>query len=810
MTVSSTTAKDTYSGDGADTTFDFTFSILDETHIKVQIKDANGTFTTQTLTTHYTVSGTGNTSGNTDYTTGTVTFVTAPAATEEIVLSRNIPIKQTTDYAENDTFPAETHETALDKLTMICQQISERASRSITFPDDSSVTDITLPEPTDNEDKYLKYNSAGTAIEVVTLNTTAGLGAVSDDAAPVLGGNLTVGAYTATVTTALTLIEDTATVGAALSLREGTDNGTNFLAFKAPDAITTSVTFELPDGDGTAGQILKTDGSGNLDWTNNAVGLNDVVDDTTPQLGGDLDVNGNDIVSTSNGAINITPDGTGNVAVTTNNFTLTGGSGQQSKLSMFEDTANGSEYVRLQPPSSLAASYTLTFPADDGDSGEVLSTNGAGTLSWTAAGLTNVVEDTTPQLGGDLDANGSDIQFDDATGIRDDGDNEQLIFQKTSSATNYFEMTNASTGTDVILGAAGSDANVGIEIQPKGTGDVTILGTATDSGTILLREDTDNGTNEIGFKAPAALTTSTTFTLPDGDGAADNILKTNGSGVLSWTTNASGLSNVVDDTTPQLGGDLDMNGNQITSPDGTDLLDIPDGSIDLQTASTSRLDITDSGVRLGAANARVTTILDEDAMGSDSATALATQQSIKAYVDSATSGDWVKISSTTISDDATVDFTGLSSTYEAYKFLVTDMKPATDGAYMFFRTSTDGGSSYDSGASDYFWGYETQKFHSTTSDGQAGDEADSEITFFGILGSDTDETLNAEFLLFNPAGTAYTYVQFLGIGFANDGGIYRTWGGGLRASAADVDAVRFLADSGNISSGTITVYGLVA
>lgn len=93
-------------------------------------------------------------------------------------------------------------------------------------------------------------------------------------------------------------------------------------------------------------------------------------------------------------------------------------------------------------------------------------------------------------------------------------------------------------------------------------------------------------------------------------------------------------TDLVDDETPQLGGDLDLNGNQITSPDGTDLIDIPNGSIDLQTASTSRVDITDSGVRLGAANARVTTVLDEDAMGTDSATALATQQSIKAYVDS--------------------------------------------------------------------------------------------------------------------------------------------------------------------------------
>lgn len=104
-------------------------------------------------------------------------------------------------------------------------------------------------------------------------------------------------------------------------------------------------------------------------------------------------------------------------------------------------------------------------------------------------------------------------------------------------------------------------------------------------------------------------------------------------GKLIQSAGGGAISNVVEDTSPQLGGDLDLNGNQITSPDGTDLIDIPNGSVDVQTNSLSRLDVTDSGVRLGAANARVTTVLDEDTMSSDSATALVTQQSVKAYVD---------------------------------------------------------------------------------------------------------------------------------------------------------------------------------
>ena len=114
--------------------------------------------------------------------------------------------------------------------------------------------------------------------------------------------------------------------------------------------------------------------------------------------------------------------------------------------------------------------------------------------------------------------------------------------------------------------------------------------------------------------------------------STDNLLKYyNGTSFISLS---SGLVNVVEDTTPQLGGDLDLNGNSITSPDGTDSVSIPNGSVDISTNSSSRVDITDSGVRLGGSGARVTTILDEDTMSSNSATALATQQSIKAYVES--------------------------------------------------------------------------------------------------------------------------------------------------------------------------------
>jgi hypothetical protein len=62
------------------------------------------------------------------------------------------------------------------------------------------------------------------------------------------------------------IVGTSATVGGTIKFNEGTNNGSNFIALKSPNAVTATQTFVLPDGDGTAGQFLKTDGSGNLDF----------------------------------------------------------------------------------------------------------------------------------------------------------------------------------------------------------------------------------------------------------------------------------------------------------------------------------------------------------------------------------------------------------------------------------------------------------------------------------------------------------------------------------------------------------------
>ena len=121
----------------------------------------------------------------------------------------------------------------------------------------------------------------------------------------------------------------------------------------------------ITNGDGTI-TIASTGGGG---------GLAAVVDDTTPQLGGNLDVNGQDIVSASNGDIEIAPDGSGEVKIKGN---ATGGSGKI--VLNCEQNTHG---VTLKGPAhSAGATYTLTLPTADGSTNQPMVTDGSGQLSF--------------------------------------------------------------------------------------------------------------------------------------------------------------------------------------------------------------------------------------------------------------------------------------------------------------------------------------------------------------------------------------------------------------------------------------------
>ena len=110
-------------------------------------------------------------------------------------------------------------------------------------------------------------------------------------------------------------------------------------------------------------------------------------------------------------------------------------------------------------------------------------------VSGLAAGtMSNIVEDTSPQLGGDLDTNSNNILIDDAHGIQDDSGNEFIVFQKTSSAVNQFDITNAATGNSPEISATGGDTNISLKLTPKGSGQVLIDGNVgIETGVIDLK-----------------------------------------------------------------------------------------------------------------------------------------------------------------------------------------------------------------------------------------------------------------------------------------------------------------------------------
>jgi len=102
-----------------------------------------------------------------------------------------------------------------------------------------------------------------------------------------------------------------------------------------------------------------------------------VSEDTTPQLGGNLDVNGQDIVSTSNADVEIAPNGTG--------ATVFKGNTNAGKITL--NCENNSHGVSLASPAhaDYSGSWTLTLPTSAGSNGQVLTTNGSGVASWAAS-----------------------------------------------------------------------------------------------------------------------------------------------------------------------------------------------------------------------------------------------------------------------------------------------------------------------------------------------------------------------------------------------------------------------------------------
>jgi hypothetical protein len=179
------------------------------------------------------------------------------------------------------------------------------------------------------------------------------------------------------------------------------------------------------------------------------------------------------------------------------------------------------------------------------------------------------------------------------------------------------------------------------------------------------------------------------------------------------------------------------------------------------------------------------------------------------------SGAWEFIETVTISSQATVDL-DLTGTFQTYVVHIDNLVPATDATeYLQMRFSTNAGSTFLDTAADYRWGL---VYNATTvADRNSGDSSnDTAIALSSdavhFLGTATAESLNGFVYLHNAKQATNAMILTTDIAYVNSSGVHVTvnTNGGLVANIGSVDAVRLLMSSGNLTSGRISLYGVLA
>ena len=323
--------------------------------------------------------------------------------------------------------------------------------------------------------------TAGT--DTITFATSA-ITSVAADTSPQLGGNLDV--------------NGNSIVSASNGNISITPNGSGKIILDG---------LSFPTSDGSADQVLKTDGSGNLSFATvsggGGSGIASLAADSSPQLGGDLDVNGNDIISVSNGNINLLPNGSGKVildgngssggvTITDGNIDIRTGTGAVSKVKFYCESSNAHAQTLQAQPHSAGSSAVITLPVA---TGTLIGSGDTGSVSNT-------------MLAGSIAAS------------------------KLAGSIGNSKLSNSSItiGSDAIaLGASRTDINGLTSLDVDNiTIDGNVISSTDTNGNITL---TPNGSGKVVLDG---------LTYPASDGSDGQVITTDGSGVLSFSTVSSG------------------------------------------------------------------------------------------------------------------------------------------------------------------------------------------------------------------------------------------------------------------------------
>ena len=615
MTLSSTTTSVSYTGNGSTTSFAVTFPFLGTGSTAeltvVERTIATGVEVTKDYSTHYTVSG-GSVS------TGTVVAGSEPADTVQWHIRRNTTTTQTVDYVTNDPFPADTHETALDRLAMAAQERDGDIGQAFKYPDTYTAgASTTMPEPVANA--YLVFNSDGDALTTSTTSAAQYLGSDgtaslpfysftsdpnsgiyrigSDNVGLSLGGTKRVDfatagtAITGTLTTSGVLsVDDTTDTTSGTSGSIHTDGGIGIAKKLFVGGVTTV-------GDDIVSDTDSTDdlGTNSVRWANLYVDAITTTDNQT--IGGNLTVTGN---LTINGTT-VTNDAT-NVLVKDPLIGINNGASSNASdlgLLMERGSTGDNAFMGWDESGDFFTVGTTTGTADSTGNLTYSFANfkcaAITATSGTLAGITSLGLNAGATITDgilDEDAMGSNSAVALATqqSIKAYVDNNapeagvKFAFESTTTDTDqgagkvWLNHGTPSSATVVYIDdveAGGVSVNAWVDTFDDVSNSVArgylYIASYGSTNAILVYKVTGSVTSASTYSKVAATHVLTVGTISDGDSIGLTF-------VPSGADGTGDMSDVVDDTSPQLGGDLDVNGQDITSASNADVDINPNGT----------------------------------------------------------------------------------------------------------------------------------------------------------------------------------------------------------------------------------------